>query len=132
MDHAKTLLAIVEFGGYPDFRPLYARLGYEVAVAKSARNALRALKKGVPDAVVAEFNFQSDFRDRTSNLESILAVLQRHPNTRVVVFYDAEYAHQFERLKATAPMVVGLPFPVDEGELERALNRSIKPGSSSM
>ena len=71
-----SLLAIVELGGYPNFTSLYARLGFEVEFVNSQRRAQAKLKKSVPDVIVAEFNFQSDFRDRTSNLESLMARLQ--------------------------------------------------------
>ena len=73
------LLAIFELGGYPNFGPLYRQLGFEPLFVSSQRQALGALKKSPPDVVVAEFNFQSDFRDRTSNLESLMARLQNIP-----------------------------------------------------
>lgn len=118
----KQLLALIELGGYPDFRPLYQRAGYEVTVANSVRNALRVLKTKKPDAIVAEFNFQSDFRDRTSSLESLLAVIQRYPGTKIVLFYEKEYAHQLERLRAIAPPFTALAYPIDEAALEQALS----------
>ncbi|MGB5761809.1 MAG: hypothetical protein WBM58_04585, partial [Sedimenticolaceae bacterium] len=67
------LLAIMELGGYPNLVPLYQRLGFSVEVVGSQRKARILLKKRVPDVVVAEYIFQSDFRDRTSNLESLMA-----------------------------------------------------------
>ena len=71
----------------------------------SVRKALGLFKKSLqPDVVVAEFNFQSDFRDRTSSLESLLAVVQRNPQTRVIVFYEKEYEHQFDKLRAAFPV----------------------------
>ena len=71
------LLSIVELGGYPDFKFLYESLGYQVLHVTTVRKALALLKANQPDVIVAEFNFQSDFRDRTSSLESLLAVIQR-------------------------------------------------------
>jgi DNA-binding NtrC family response regulator len=119
----RRLLSIIELGGYPNFTPLYERAGYEVSTIVSMRKALSALKQSVPDVVVAEFNFQSDFRDRTSSLESLLAVLQRHPQTRVIVFYDKEQAHQLARLQALHPVFAALSYPVVEAELEDCLRR---------
>ena len=84
----RQLLSIIELGGYPNFTPLYEELGYNVEIATRMRKALGLLKKQQPDVIVAEFNFQSDFRDRTSSLESLLAVVQRLPDTRVIVFYE--------------------------------------------
>ena len=89
----KRLLSIIELGGYPNLTPLYKDLGFEVEIATRMRKALGILKKYQPDGIVAEFNFQSDFRDRTSSLESLLAVVQRLPATRVVVFYEKELRH---------------------------------------
>ena len=73
--------------------------------------------------IVAEFNFQSDFRDRTSSLESILATVQRHPETHVIVFYDKEQEHQLARLQAVFPDILPLVFPVDESALREALQQ---------
>ena len=87
---------IIELGGYPNFTPLYQELGYEVVIATRMRKALAILKKCQPDVIVTEFNFQSDFRDRTSSLESLLAVVQRLPATRVIVFYEKEFMPQFD------------------------------------
>ncbi|HED15651.1 MAG TPA: hypothetical protein ENI64_02350 [Gammaproteobacteria bacterium] len=76
MADRKILLAITELGGYPDFRAEYGQAGYDLVAVNSMRKAISALKKQSPALIVAEFNFQSDFRDRSSNLESLLAVTQ--------------------------------------------------------
>src|SRR3989344_5280397 len=88
MPVSRTLLSIIELGGYPSFTPLYENAGYVVTSVVSVRKALGVIKQSCPDVIVAEFNFQSDFRDRTSSLESLLAVVQRYPQTRVIVFYE--------------------------------------------
>ena len=119
----KLLLSIIELGGYPNFTPLYQSLGYEVAVETRMRKALGFLKKRQPDVIVAEFNFQSDFRDRTSSLESLLAVVQRLPDTRVIVFYEKEFAIQFEKLRARLPVCQALTFPVEETLLRTTLQQ---------
>ncbi len=106
----RLLLAIIELGGYPDFRTLYESLGYEVAIETRMRKAIGFLKRRVPDVIVAEFNFQSDFRDRTSSLESLLAVVQRLPDTRVVIFYEQEFTPQFEKLRTRLPVHHALTF----------------------
>jgi DNA-binding NtrC family response regulator len=124
----RRLLSIMELGGYPNFAPLYARAGYEVSTIVSMRKALAALKQSVPDVIVAEFNFQSDFRDRTSSLESLLAVVQRHPQTRVIVFYEKEQAHQLARLQAQHPIFAALSYPIAEAELEDCLRRAAATG----
>jgi DNA-binding NtrC family response regulator len=120
----RTLLSIIEFGGYPDFKPVYQQAGYEVETVASVRKALAALKKFSPDIIVAEFNFQSDFRDRTSSLESLLAVVQRLPKTKVIVFYEKDHAHQLTRLTNQYPIHETLAFPIDPAKLEQTLQRA--------
>jgi len=71
--------------------------------------------------IVAEFNYQSDFRDRTSSLESLLAVVQRLPGTRVIVFYDQEYLPQFDRLRARLPVHAAMAFPIEAQDLRSCL-----------
>jgi hypothetical protein len=59
----------------------------------------------------------SDFRDRTSSLESMMSVVERLPDSRVIVFYEKEYSHQFERLLAVQRFHKTFAFPVPEQEL---------------
>jgi len=125
----KLLLSIIELGGYPNFTPLYKSLGYEVAVETRMRKALGFLKKHQPDVIVAEFNFQSDFRDRTSSLESLLAVVQRMPATRVIVFYEKEFTSQFEKLRSRLPVCDALTFPIEESALRATLQQSTAAAS---
>lgn len=116
-----SLLSIVELGGYPDFTSLYQNMGYEVSKESSMRKVLKRLKKHAPDVVVAEFNFQSDFRDRTSSLESLMALVSRKPNTKTIIFYDKEYKHQLARLEERFDFDFTLPFPIDTTSLESAI-----------
>lgn len=117
----KLLLSITEIGGYPDFTPLYERIGYTVQRETAMRKVLQFLKKQRPAVIVAEFNFQSDFRDRTSSLESMMALLQRMPGVQIIVFYDREYAHQLARLEERFVFAATLTFPLDEFRLESVL-----------
>ncbi len=79
----------------------------------SVRKAMRYIKQRVPDVVVAEFNFQSDFRDRTSSLESLLATLQGRGECKVIIFYEQEFTDVFQRLLQQYPVYASLTFPVD-------------------
>jgi hypothetical protein len=119
------LLGIVELGGYPNFMPLYRRLGFDAELVSSQRKAQASLKKRLPDVIVAEYNFQSDFRDRTSNLETLMARLQRHPQVRVICIYQNEYAHKLEQMLSRFPVFAALPLPVDEAAMEAALRRAL-------
>lgn len=121
-EQSRLLLSIIELGGYPNFRPLYESCGYRVVTQTRMRKAIGFLKQQAPDVIVAEFNFQSDFRDRTSSLESLLAVVQRLPDTRVIVFYENEFAPQFAKLCSRLPVHHALAFPVVEADLRNVLN----------
>lgn len=121
MQTQNLLLAITELGGYPDFTSIYQRHGFRVEKATSVRNAVRQMKKISPRVIVAEFNYQSDFRDRTSSLETLMAALQTKPETHVIVFYEQEFAHQLEKLTIRFPVHAALMFPIEEAALEAAL-----------
>ena len=119
---AGTLLSIVELGGYPNFSSLYRGAGFEVITASSMRKALALVKRHRPDVIVAEFNYQSDFRDRTSNLDSLLATLQtRCPEARVVVFFEKAQAQHLQRLLARFSVHAALSFPIDQAQLADSL-----------
>jgi DNA-binding NtrC family response regulator len=130
-DPALRLLAIIELGGYPNFMPLYRRLGFETELVSSQRKAQAALKRAVPDVIVAEYNFQSDFRDRTSNLETLMARLQRHPQVRVVCIYQPEHQPKLDLLRARFPVFAALPLPVTEAAMEAALRGALEPAESA-
>ncbi len=116
------LLAISEIGGYPDFSPLYQAIGYQVITETSMRKVLKLLKKKTPVIIVAEFNYQSDFRDRTSSLESLMSVVQRHSKTKVIIFYDKEHIAQLAKLEARYTLSKTLPFPITESDLKSAIS----------
>ena len=116
-----NLLAIIELGGYPDFSAMYKAEGFTVTVATSMRKALRHIKQKKPDVIVVEFNFQSDFRDRTSNLESLMAVVQPLPDVKVIVFYEKEYLHQYEKIKSRFNIAYEFEFPVNETDFKSAI-----------
>lgn len=116
-----VLLSIVELGGYPDFSRLYRNSGYDVVSTDSVRKAVKLIRQLKPAVIVAEFNFQSDFRDRTSSLETVFSSLQGVADARVIVFYEKEYRHQYERLLSQFEVFESLEFPIDEGVLDKTL-----------
>ena len=115
------LLAIIELGGYPDFSPLYRQLGFSVEVCTSMRKALASIKRQPPDVIVCEFNFQSDFRDRTSSLESMIALVQRNPGIRTLAIMEPQHRKQFERLEEHHDFHAALELPVTETQMKQAL-----------
>ena len=122
----KTLLSIVEMGGYANFSELYVNKGLLVETANSMRKAIKILKKSDPQVIVAEFNFQSDFRDRTSSLESLMATLQSKGDTKVIVFYEREQRKQLERLLAVFEVYETMAFPIDEQKLSNILDKALQ------
>jgi len=121
MTAQKRLLSVVELGGYPNFAALYQRYGYQVESITSGRKAISRLKQGDFDVVVAEFNYQTEFRDRTSALESILATLQGHGEVQVIVFYTPADLPQLDKVRARFPGFSALPLPVTAEAVEEVL-----------
>ena len=121
-----VLLSIVEIGGYPDFELLYESFGYQVVKTEAVRKAVKLIRKHRPAVMVAEFNFQSDFRDRTSSLETLLSSTQGVTDASIIVFYEQEFAAQYQRFLQGFDVDASLTFPVDEAQLRAALVRISK------
>ena len=117
----KSLLSVIELLGYPNLRPLYERLGYRVQSEFAVRRAISALRREKPDVLVADFYFQPDFRDRVSNLESLLASVQSSASVKVLVLYEAAHQHALDRLLQRFRIDAALTLPVDESRLEALL-----------
>ena len=119
------LLSIVELGGYPNFAPVYQAAGYDVEMVTSMRKAMSLLKKKTPRVIVAEYNYQRDFRDRTSNLETLFSYLQRVPEVRLIVFYEPKHKPQLDSVLETFSVQASvhdtLPFPIDRENLKQSL-----------
>ncbi len=113
----------MERGGYPDFSSIFNQAGYQVTIASAMRKAMSLLKKNTPDVVIAEFNFQTDFRDRSSNLESLMATLQRYPTVKVIVFYEKEHLSHFNRLRELYNFNCALDFPISESKLAACITK---------
>ncbi len=120
------LLAVAELGGYPDFTSLYENCGYQVIKTESIRKAVKLIRQHKPSVMVAEFNFQSDFRDRTSSLETLLSSSQGVVDSQMIVFYEKEYEPQYQRFLQSFTVSASLTFPIDEAELQRELERALE------
>jgi CheY-like chemotaxis protein len=114
----RSLLSVIELLGYPNLRPVYERLGFQVMTEFSVRKAIALLRKEKPAVIVADFYFQPDFRDRVSNLESLLATAQSHKDVKVLVLYESAHEHALERLRARFRIDAALTLPVREADLE--------------
>ncbi|MGA0960884.1 MAG: hypothetical protein ACO3SI_02745 [Sedimenticolaceae bacterium] len=116
-----SLLSIIELGGYPNLKPLYISMGFDVEVLTSQRKARSYLKTNSPDVIVAEYNAQSDFRDRSSNLETLVAVLQKKPATKLLVFYMPEQQDRFDVFCQSHQVDHAIAFPITEEKVQAAL-----------
>jgi predicted RNase H-like nuclease (RuvC/YqgF family) len=120
-DSPMQLLAVVEFLAHTGFKSLYERLGFSVTTEFTVRKAIAAVRKQKPDIVVADFFFQPDFRDRVSNLESLLASLHGGPEVKVLVYYDAAHQHALDKVRQRFRIDAALNLPVKEAEIEALL-----------
>lgn len=117
----KKLLAVIEFIEHAQYPAIYKALGYDVTVEWQVRKAVSLVRKMKPDVIVADFYFQSDFRDRLSNLESLLAATQLLKDFRVLVFYDPQNEHALERVRERMHIDAALPMPATEGAIRAVL-----------
>ncbi len=118
----KHLLFFVDEGGFLDFSALFMKLGYQVDLEKSPRKAVQLTQKKYYHLLVAEFSYNPEFRDRVSNIESILASIQKHnSNTKTIILFDALNKQQLTQLKLRYKMDYTLSFPVSEKKMERLL-----------
>lgn len=116
-EQTPLLLNVIELLGYPNLRSLYERLGYRVHTEFAVRKAISFLRKEKPAVIVADFYFQPDFRDRVSNLESLLAAAQSHKEVKVLVLYEAAHEHALERLRQRFRIDAAMRLPVKEADL---------------
>lgn len=125
----KTLLAIIEQGGYPDFTSIYESLGYNVITAASMRKAITLLKNHRPDVITAEFIYSPMYSARISNLESLFASLQSHQLTpQLIIFVVHEIQHHMDKLKTDIFDIQKLIYPINQQNLLQCLNVNTSPG----
>ena len=125
MNQHPSVLFIVEQGGYPIFADELQREGLHVQTAMSMRKALALLKSGRPDVIIAEFNYGTQFRDRISNLEPLLARVQTdHREARVIVLLDRDHQPHLDRLASRFPIFDVIYFPVESQHLQASIRRA--------
>lgn len=86
----KSVLLVTDYGVYPELTmALRARDDLEVHTEQLMRKAIKFVKKSPPDLLVAEFFHEPQFRDRVSNLESILSQIQKNSarSTTLILLY---------------------------------------------
>jgi len=122
MSETKKVFYIVELGGYPLLTNELAAEGITVQIERKMRKAIATLKSDKPNVIVAEFNHQTQFRDRVSNLESLLACRQGHcPDSKMIVLLANEDAIYFKKVEDQYPIDKALVFPLNEKMLLDAI-----------
>ena len=117
---APTLLMVNAFIGTASFKKLYQALGFQVVSEWSERKAISLVRKNPPAVIVADFFHQTDFRDRLSNLESLLATAQATP-ARILVFYESAHQAVLDKVAGRLRVDASLTLPVDEARLAALL-----------
>jgi len=122
MSSPPSLLMVNAFIGTAGYKRLYQELGFSVVTEWSERKAISLVRKTPPAVIVADFYHQTDFRDRLSNLESLLATAQGAPSTRILVFYEPAHQAALDKVRQRLRIDAALPLPVDEGVLRITLS----------
>jgi hypothetical protein len=118
---AKKLLTVIEFIEHSPYPALYKSLGFDVTTEWQVRKAVSLIRKTKPDVIVADFYFQSDFRDRLSNLESLLAATQLLKEIRVLVFYEPHNETVLDKVRQRMRIDAALPMPANEAAIRSVL-----------
>jgi DNA-binding NarL/FixJ family response regulator len=118
----KKLLTLIELVSHAKLPTLYKQLGFDVTTEWQARKAVSLVRKLKPDVIVADFYFQAEFRDRLSNLESVLATAQPFPETKILVLYEPQSQAALDKVRARLRIDAALPIPVKEEDLKAALS----------
>jgi hypothetical protein len=111
---SNDILFLMEYSIFPELVRGLQGDGHVVMVEHLARKAMSWLKKSAPKLLVAEFYHDPNFRDRVSNLESVLAHVQRHqPDTKVLVLYPPNNQDYVDRLIARFPVAATQTLPIE-------------------
>jgi hypothetical protein len=121
MIQGKTLLAVIEFLAHTNLKAHYERLGFAVTQEFTVRKAIAHLRRARSDVIAADFFYQPDFRDRVSNLESLLATAQPLKDTRILVYYDPAHQTALDKVRDRFHIDAALTTPVQVAELEKVL-----------
>jgi len=121
MSSPPSLLMVNAFIGTAGYKKLYQELGFAVVTEWSERKAISLVRKSPPAVIVADFYHQTDFRDRLSNLESLLATAQGAPGTRILVFYEPAHQAALDKVRQRLRIDVALALPVGEAVLRATL-----------
>lgn len=117
----KKLLTVIEFIEHAQYPAIYKSLGFDVTVEWQVRKAVTLIRKIKPDVIVADFYFQSDFRDRLSNLESLLAATQLSKDSKILVFYEPHNIAALDKVRERMVIDAALPMPSTDEAIKTVL-----------
>lgn len=117
----RKLLSVIELGGYPEATRVYQDFDYQVITEYNIRKAIAYLKKNPVDVIVAEFNYQHTFRDRLSNLESLIAAAQKIDDVKFIVLYEQEFEGYLDKIRQQFTFHLELVFPITADKMQAAL-----------
>ena len=123
----KSLLSIVELGGYPNLTALYKQCGYSVSVVNTTRKALSHIKKASakqnpPDVIVAEFIFSPTYSSQLSNFEGLLAGVQRDaPDVKIIALYHKKDKPHLDKVAERFPVFASFSYPVNVSQIRACL-----------
>ena len=118
---SQQLLSVIELGGYPEATHGYKEFAYRVTQEYNTRKAISYLKKNQVDVIVAEFNYQHTFRDRLSNLESLIAAAQKIEDVKFIVLYEKEFEDYLDKIRQQFNFNIELIFPITAEKMRAAL-----------
>ena len=117
-----NLLFFIDDGGFEDPSPLFKELGYEITIENNPRKVNKLAKNNHYEVLVAQFSYNPEFRDRVSNIESLLATLeQTNPNIKTIILFDEINKPQLEQLIKRYRLDYLLNIPFSKQELQKYL-----------
>ena len=100
MPSAKTILFVTDYGIYPEISRALIASEHDVKIEHLMRKAIKVVKNNPPDLLIAEFFHEPQFRDRISNLESILSQIQRNcKKSKTLLLIYPEHKHWLPQLQ---------------------------------
>ena len=116
------LLFFVDEGGFEDFTPLFLELGYQVDLETNPRKAVKLAKGNNYTTLVVKFSYNPEFRDRVSNIESLLATAQgKSPQATIIILFDLINQPQLTQFLKRYPADYHFALPIKKEQLIQAL-----------
>lgn len=100
MSEDKSVLFVTDYGIYPELTRALTAEPITLRTEQLMRKAIKSVKKDPPDLLIAEFFHEPQFRDRVSNLESILSQIQRNSKkSKTLILVYPEHGKWLAQLK---------------------------------